>query len=180
MNTRPIRNAIPKRHEQSTVMMCGDSALQRIRYAIQLASTASLLDLHNYLSTRGAISYPLVDVVGHHFKFIGDTSYKKPFVMSQVLNMSGAEAGLAAWVETSGRSMGHLLDLGTRLGTFFPPAEGPGGPPPGVDALFAGAVGALRTVTRDPPAPWYDATKIVGDLTGHQDDEGEGSFSPSP
>lgn len=80
--------------------------------------------------------------------------------------------GSAAWAETSGKSVGHLLDLGTRLGTFYPPAEGPGNPTPAVSALLDGAVHALQTVKQDPPAPWYDANKscvLAGDVSGYRD-----------
>lgn len=51
-------------------------------------------------------------------------------------------------------NIGHLLDLGARLGTFFPPAVGPG-PVPGLDQLLQEAADVISTVEKHPPTPGY-------------------------
>lgn len=54
----------------------------------------------------------------------------------------------------SSEGIGHLLNLGARLGAFFPAAIGPG-PVPGLEQLLHEASDAVATVERYPPTPGY-------------------------
>lgn len=71
------------------------------------------------------------------------------FFLSKPLH-AGGEGG----DNVGGSSVGHLLGLGALLGTFFPPAVGPG-PVPGLDQLLQEASDAIQTVERNPPTPGY-------------------------
>lgn len=70
--------------------------------------------------------------------------------------VAGVGAAAKAEVGEGGGSEGiaHLLRLGSRLGTFFPSAVGPG-PIPGVEQLLQEASDAVSTVERYPPTPGY-------------------------
>lgn len=50
--------------------------------------------------------------------------------------------------------IGHLIGLGARLGTFFPPAVGPG-PVPGLEQLLQEASDTVSTAEQYPPTPGY-------------------------